>query len=46
MIFELNEGLSFCLAFSSVLDIELRCYGLCFLVNIVNNVVVRLFVGY
>ena len=45
MIFERNEGLSFCYAFSSVLDIKLRCYGLCFLVNIVNYVLVHLFVG-
>ena len=37
-------GLSFCYAFSSVLDVELRCYGLCFLVNIVNKVLARVFV--
>ena len=45
MIFERNEGLSFCYAFSSVLDIKLRCYGLCFLVNIVNYVLVQMAMG-
>ena len=45
VIVERYEGLSFCYAFSSVLDVELRCYGLCFLANIVNKVLARLFVG-
>ena len=45
MIFERYEGLSFCYALCAVLDVELRCYGLCFLVNIVNDFFARLFVG-
>lgn len=37
VIVERYEGLSFRYAFSSVLDVELRYYGLCFLANIVNK---------